>query len=352
MHKNKKWAFFLGFIVLLVVARLLLPYFVTKYVNKVLADIDGYTGSIEDVDISLWRGAYSIDKLKIEKIEGDIPAPFLDIERIDLSVEWSALFDGAIVGEIILIYPELNFVAGPTAEESQTGAEADWTEPIKELMPLQINRFEIQRGKIAYMDFHSEPQVDISIDSLNAVALNLNNATDDKEKLPSDLKLTGTSIGGGQLLVEADMNLLKEIPDFDVDLEFTGVNLPDLNDFIKAYGKFDVERGTFELYSEIILNDGSFEGYVKPLLIDMKVLNLKEDVGEESIFRIVWEGIVEVGSEIFENHPKDQVATRVPLEGEVGNVTTDLWTTIFTVLKNAYIEALTKEVDNTLNMEE
>src|SRR5690606_16134147 len=153
-------------------------------------------------------------------------------------------------------------VAGPSEEETQTGAETDWTEPLKDLMPLQINRFEIVRGKISYLDFHAEPKVDIAIDSLNAVALNLNNATDNPEKLPSKVKLTGTSVGGGLLVVDAEMNILKEIPDFDINLEFTEVNLPALNDFIKAYGKFDVERGTFNLYSEIILNNGTFDGYV------------------------------------------------------------------------------------------
>src|SRR5690606_32655715 len=216
-----------------------------------------------------------------------------------------------------------------------------------------INRFEIVRGKISYLDFHADPKVDIAIDSLNAVALNLNNASDNPEKLPSNLKLTGTSVGGGQLLVEADMNILKEIPDFDANLEFTEVNLPALNDFIKAYGKFDIERGTFNLYSEIILNDGSFDGYVKPVMVDMKVLDLSEDAKDkDNVFQLVWEGIVELGSEIFENKKEDQVASRVPLQGEIGQVETDVWTTIFTVLRNAYVEALKREVDNTVKLEE
>ena len=353
MHINKKWAIIIGIIALIIIARLCLPYFVTRYVNKALSDIEGYHGSIEGVEISLWRGAYAINKLKIEKTGGDIPVPFVDIEKIDLSVEWEALFEGAIVGEIKLIYPKLNFVAGPTPEESQTGAEADWTQPIKDLMPLQVNRFEIVRGNISYLDFHAEPKVDISIDSLNAVALNLNNATDNPEKLPSDLKLTGTSVGGGLLVLNAEMNILKKIPDFDANLKFTEVNLPALNDFIKAYGKFDVERGTFNLYSEIVLMNGSFDGYVKPVMVDMKVLDLSKDAKDKrNVFQLVWEGIAELGSEIFENHKEDQVASRVPLKGEIGNVKTDVWTTIFTVLKNAYIEALKREVDNTVNAEE
>lgn len=353
MRVQKKWAIPIAIIALLIVARLLLPYFVTNYVNKVLSEIEGYQGSIEGVDISLYRGAYAINNLKLEKMDGDIPVPFLDIEKIDLSVEWEAIFDGAVVGEIQLLYPRLNFVAGPSEEETQTGAETDWTEPLKDLMPLQINRFEIVRGKISYLDFHAEPKVDIAIDSLNAVALNLNNATDNPEKLPSKVKLTGTSVGGGLLVVDAEMNILKEIPDFDINLEFTEVNLPALNDFIKAYGKFDVERGTFNLYSEIILNNGTFDGYVKPVMIDMKVLDLSKDSEDKrNVFQLVWEGIVELGSEIFENHKEDQVASRVPLQGEIGQVETDVWTTIFTVLRNAYIEALKREVDNTVKLEE
>ena len=57
----------------------MLPYFVTRYVNKVLADIDGYEGSISDVDIHLIRGAYSIHDLKLFKVNGHEKVPFIDI---------------------------------------------------------------------------------------------------------------------------------------------------------------------------------------------------------------------------------------------------------------------------------
>jgi flagellar basal body-associated protein FliL len=57
-------------IVILIGVRVALPYLVVNYVNKVLADIPGYQGSIKDVDLDLYRGAYVIDSLDIQKING------------------------------------------------------------------------------------------------------------------------------------------------------------------------------------------------------------------------------------------------------------------------------------------
>jgi hypothetical protein len=52
---SKNIQIWLIILVLLVVVRLLMPYFIVKYVNKVLAkDIAPYKGHIYDVDLSLY----------------------------------------------------------------------------------------------------------------------------------------------------------------------------------------------------------------------------------------------------------------------------------------------------------
>lgn len=52
-------------VVVLVAARLTMPYFVRNYVNKTLSELNGYTGSVEDNDIALIRGAYVEQKTEI-----------------------------------------------------------------------------------------------------------------------------------------------------------------------------------------------------------------------------------------------------------------------------------------------
>src|SRR6187431_3692807 len=127
-------------VIALVIFRLLLPTIAKNYLNKTLADMGEYSGHVEDVDIWLIRGAYVINGLEINKTTGKIPVPFLIAPKIDLSVEWKALFKGAVKAEVKFIDPELNFVAGPTKETSQTGAGTDWTEPLDKLLPIEINR--------------------------------------------------------------------------------------------------------------------------------------------------------------------------------------------------------------------
>src|SRR5687767_11616692 len=95
---TRTWRVVLIVLVLLVAVRLALPYIVTRYVNNVLSEIEGYRGSVHDIDIHLYRGAYAIDSLKIFKVDGNQEIPFVDIPLADLSIEWGALFQGALVG--------------------------------------------------------------------------------------------------------------------------------------------------------------------------------------------------------------------------------------------------------------
>jgi hypothetical protein len=345
--RKKLTIIFVALVVIVVIFRLLLPTIVTRYANKVLADMDGYTGHIEGVNISLLRGAYVIRDLKIEKTTGKVPVPFIYAESIDLSVDWNTLFKGAIKGEVIFNKPELNFVSGKSEATSQTGTETDWTAPLKKLMPLQINRFEIQNGRISYKDFESKPKVDMYIRDLHLLATNLSNLENPNERLPSMLNIEGQSIGNGQLLITSNMNLLKQIPDADLNMKFTDISLPAINDFAKAYGKFDFEKGRLSIFSEMSLNDSKLAGYVKPILDDVRVLNWTEE--KESFLQKLWQGVIGVSMDIFKNHPKDQFATKVPIEGTLDNVETKTWPTIINIIKNAFIKAYDKSIEDTVN---
>jgi hypothetical protein len=344
-----------GIVAALVIARILLPNMVTRYVNKVLADIPGYSGSISDVDIALIRGAYVIENLKLFKVNGNERVPFIDIPETDLSIEWNALFNGSIVGEVIFFDSKLNFIGGDNKNskgetDNQTGDDVDWTKPIKRLMPLQINRLEIVRGNIFFFDFTTNPQVDINLQQVNATATNLNNAEHQKTALPSKVIATATSIGQGLLILEMDMNVLKEIPDLDMDLKFEGINMPALNNFFLAYAGVDVERGTFNVYSEITVNDGTLNGYVKPVAQNIQILNFEKD--KKNPLNLIWQSVIGLLVEIFENQSEDQFATKVPLDGNLKNIKTSTWPTIWNIFRNAFEKAFEKNTDNTIKFEE
>jgi hypothetical protein len=352
MRRKKLWIALGSILLLLVIGRLVLPYFVTRYVNKVLADVEGYEGSISDVDIHLIRGAYVIYGLKMFKVNGHDKVPFVDIPTIDLSVEWPALFKGSLVGEVIFESPKLNFIGGDGDEtkkpgnDTQTGEDVDWTKPIKELMPLQINRFEIKNGNVTFYDFTTKPKVDVHLKGLDALATNLNNAERQKERLPSTITATATSIGGGKLNVNMAINVLKEIPDLDMNLKFEGINMPALNDFFLAYSKVDIERGTFNLYSELAVNDSEISGYVKPLAQNVKVVNWEKD--KKKPLNLIWQAIVDVVAEFFENQKEDQFATKVPLQGNLKDIKSGVWPTIWNVFRNAFVKAFERNTDNTV----
>ena len=340
----------LTLVVLLIIARLMLPYFVTKYVNKVLANLDGYKGKIDDVDIALIRGAYVIQGLQLDKVGGKVPVPFVKCEAIDLSIEWRALLHMEVKAKVGLEKLVLNFIAGPTKETSQSGKEANWTEALDKLLPIQVNRFEINKGTITYKDFHTSPKANLYLTNLEVVATNLSNIVDKQKALPSSLYVSANSIGNGTLLITGGLNVLKKIPDADLNIKFTSVDLASLNDFTKAYAKFDFEEGKLDLFSEMALADGKIDGYVKPLLNHVKVLNWSKE--EEPVLNKLWQGVIGVAIDVFKNQKKDQFATRVDIHGSLKKTDTDIWEAVINVLRNGFIEAFQKKLDENIDYKE
>ncbi|GAB3026979.1 DUF748 domain-containing protein [Spirosoma pulveris] len=341
---------FIALVVLLIIARLLLPYFVLRYVNKTLADMGGYTGHVEDIDIQLIRGAYQIDGLRIRKINGKIKEPFINIPKTDLSIEWKSLFKGKLVSEVECYEPEVNFAFSESEASSQTGADVDWTAYLKKLLPISINRFAVINGRVDLTSLITQPRADLSIQKLQGEIRNIRNVEDENKKLPSPVVASGDVPGyGGTMNFSANMNLLKEIPDFDYNLRFSDLQLVKLNPLAKEYANLDFERGTVSVYSEMAMLDSKLNGYLKPLTKGMQIFKLNEHEGR-SVGRFFTELLAQGGTAILKNQKHDQVATRIPLSGTVDNIETFVWPTIFGVLRNAYIEAFKGEFDNNITL--
>lgn len=340
------WLIVIG---VLFIFRLFLPTIVLHYCNKTLANMDGYYGEVRDIDISLYRGAYEIKDIYINKKDSasGVQTLFFRASHIDLSVEWSALLKGRIVGELIFDNASLYFTKDVTEISHVKKDTNDFRQLLEDFMPLKINRFEVKNSSLQYIDNTSKPKVDIALTNLYILALNLKNVVDSNSLLPATVKARGNAYEGN-VEVNIRLNPLARDATFDLDAEISKVNLVKLNDFMKAYAGVDVNKGEFGLYSELAAKEGNFTGYVKPLIKDLDVVGPEDR--NDAFFTKIWETIVGAVGEVFENQKKDQLATRIPLRGSFKNPNTDVLAAIWEVLRNAFIQALMPSVENKINI--
>jgi len=348
--RSRAFWFVVAIAVVVVGLHAALPSIVLRYVNEELDGLEGYSGHVDDIDISLLRGAYQIQGVRIVKSDGRVPVPFFTANEIDISIEWSALFDGDVVAEIDVHRPMLNFVKGPTEKTSQTEPGDNWTETVRDLAPFKINHFAILDGSVHYRDFHSDPKVNIYAQNIRAVARNLTNAEDLAGSLVATFEAKALAMSSGAFSIKGKYNPYAKQPTFEVDAELNHLNIKQLNSFLKAYASVDAERGKISIDIEVAASKGRFRGYVKPFIDDLQILDWDKE--DEGFLGKVWEGVVEVAGEILEDQDKDRIATRVPLRGSVDDPEADIWSTIGGVLKNAFLEALRRGIEHKIGTSE
>ena len=311
--------------------------------------MNGYYGHVKDIDLAIIRGAYQVDSIYLNKKDSvtNKQTPFFASSLIDLSVEWKSLLKGSIVGEVILTEPMLRFTKDKVEPKDVAKDSTDLKELLDDFMPLRINRCEIVKGRVQYIDGQTKPRVDIQMNDVHLIAQNLRNSYDSTVVLPASIDATA-NIYEGLLTFKAKANPLADSPTFDMSAELKNTNLVKLNDFFQAYSKVDVNKGRFGLYTEVAAKDKQFAGYVKPIIKDLDVLGHEDR--KDNIFQKAWEGLVGVVGEVFQNQPKDQLATKIPFKGSLDNPKTNIWVALTSVLQNAFIHAIQPSIDNEINI--
>ena len=328
------------------IARVLAPGYIHRAINRRLSHIPGYAGHVGDVELQLWRGAYRIDNINIVRSNGKVREPFFTARTVDFSIAWGEMLKKKFVSSIYVTDGRLIFLRGPTDETSQLTADHRWQDVISDVFPIHITHLEIKGGVIRFVDTTREPRVDIGIEHIDVVATGLRNRPSRRaEVFPATIDISGRSIGNGELRLNAKLEPLADQPHFKLALELRKVSLPALNDLLRAYVGIDVSQGQFDVFGQMAMQKGHFEGYLKPFLDHVDFRN-HDDASRKLGARIRKDALVSV-IKLFRNNDTQQLATRIPFSGDAQSMDVRTLRTIMNGLHHGFVAALPQSFEGT-----
>jgi hypothetical protein len=313
------------------------PGLVKLVIRKILDKSKDFSGSVANINISLFKKRIEVSGFDLEIIENKEKLNFLRIDKGTFQFNTTELMRGRIVMQVSVTGLYITFIKDKTRLQERAKLSLD--------VPFLITSLKISNINLEYIDHSSTPPVKLNSDSINLNGINLTTVYT-SQALPTKIDCNG-SIYGGQLNGNVSLNLSEKTPAFDLNIELKNMLMPRLNSFFSAYGKFSVQSGLLSFYAEAAAKDGSFKGYVKPLITELEI---KKDDEHPGVLNALWQEILTAATEIFKNHKEDQIATKLPMQGTFSKPDINVWYAIVEVLKNAFITALKPSIDHEINI--
>ena len=336
-YKKKRYIIPLVLLIVIVLFRLISPIIVKKYVNKELANIEGYNGQIDHIDISIIKGAYIVEGLFLNKVDTETQIPFLDFPKIYFSLDFRSFLKGRLVSEIVFDNPKIVYIFEDHLDEQEKITEVvELGEELTDIVPLTINHFEIINGSISFVELTTDPDIDIHITELDLVAKNFGNRKSKKRKVPSTITATAISIGEGKLSLDAKLDTAKKPTDIEITFSLENADLTAFNDFSRQYAGVDFSRGSLSLHSEIAIENGYINGYLKPLIANSKLIGKGDQFDE-----ILWEGFVGLFKDLLKNQRTNTLGMKIPIKGDLNKIKTKKFSSVISIFENAWIKAFT-----------
>ena len=349
MRRRNKYLLIIGIVVVVLIgARIALEPILLDYANDKLDALPAYGGHIGDIDLSLLRGGYDIQGIEIVKTGAGQPVPFFKADRIAATVEWRSLLRGSLVAEGDLYRPQVNLVQAESEQKSQLGKEVNWVDQFKELFPFRFNTVRIHDGTVTFRAPGIQTKDALTARHIDGSVSNLTNVADSTKETFARFHFDAQVLEDGNANVDGRIDPLAQQPTFDVNLRVKNVQLPQVNPWLTRFIKADAEKGEFELYMELAAAGARFKGYAKPVMRDVDIYSSEEP--EKNPLKRLWEGIVDVAADVLENREKDQVAARIPLSGTIENPDADLFATIGSVLRNAFVSAFARSLEGSISV--
>jgi hypothetical protein len=205
----------------------------------------------------------------------------------------------------------------------------------KPKVAIHLKHLDLNESTLELINLTSRPSYRIFVTDTE---MKLTNFSKDFAKGPINLRLHCKFMGSGDAVLLGTFRQETKQADFDLQVAIENTSLPEMNDLLKAHGKFDVAKGTFSLYSEISIKGGKVSGYVKPFFRDIEVYKSEQERGK-SLLQKFYEGMIGTLAEVLEHRPK-RVATKVDISGALKKPDIDILGAILHLFQNAFFKAI------------
>lgn len=303
IYKKNKFIIPVTIIAALIAFRMLLPSILLYQANKYLSEFSStYYLHMEDLDISIIRGAYRFEKV-IGKLKGN-EKTFLSIKSVNVSIAWREVFKGRIVTDIVTDKLDFLFLK----DMSKLSNPKNEAKDVKDtLFPVSVESVDLHHAQIVFEEYPSLDETSrLKVENIYG---QITNVTPTKKRQISAFNLSGSLQGSAPAHFIGELNMFQNPLLWDVDVEIKNFDLAKLNPVLIRKLPLTFTKGKLDLYAEAKNDDKMIKGYVKPFITDIDVIANKENFQGIKHFGI--EILTALGNLILRDSNNKTVATYV-----------------------------------------
>ncbi len=327
-------------------------------VNRRLSKAQAIQGAVRSVDVNLWKAAVHIIDTKIYRRDDQEGQPLFSADTIFVDLRWKHLLQKTLVGDVYLKNAEYNYETSQSAQsEDQESyyhsiprrllasvSDSSSSKKSSKIPHFTVDSLRIVQGKVYFRDTSTDPPLTASLTDLTINGKNISNQPQGSQQFPASLQVEGTTTGNGKLTLDTEMDLLPDRPAFVSDLTIKSIDLPALNDFFEAYTGISMNEGKLDIASELEVNNGLIEGYIRPDLRNIEVVEFGSGSNSgEGLFNKSWELIAGMGLQILQTDG-DQSMGRIPIQQQYTEKAENQQQSVFESIGEAISEAFDKEI--------
>ena len=244
----------------LVAIRMILPFVLLWGVNWALANKGGvYNGHLDDLDLSLYRGAYQFQGLEIRKKGTKLP-PLIYVKELDISLAWRGLLQGKFLLDAVVDGAAIRLIDGENKENQQYGLDED--KKVQKnffdlLFPISIESMKVRHSAVYFNNNSFKKALPVSLEQISFDIEDLRTHT--KNNL-SPFRLEALLQKHASLFAQGRLDVMTQPFQADVDLELTKFKVSSMNDVMRIYVPIDLTNGTLDLYAEAAVASGEGKG--------------------------------------------------------------------------------------------
>ncbi len=304
--------FIIIFVSSLIILRVFAPWLGKKYVNYVLSTkLEHYTGSIDDFDLFILGGEYTLGGFKLYK--KTVPEiQFVAMKKVNISLNWNHLLKGKLLMDIAIDRGVVNFVDGKNEQRDVSGSEEDtknWKEALDEIVPLSIQRLNVTNSSVALQIGVLKNLVASQLIDINLRVTNLVDPQKQKAKL-SPFKFKGLLNGHAPLAIEGGVNIVDQNIPFDVNGSIDKFNISSTNNLLRHYIPIDAQKGSLDAVFEVYGAVSEGKGYIKTFFDGLELFKI--DQKYISTKHIIFEWLGGFANWLINAMTEGEVATEIP----------------------------------------